>query len=266
MNQELDLECGWRAASALLDAFAPHVSPLPGHQASLHCLTAGRLVNEDYGISFALNNPERPWTVIAVADGLGGHPGGRAASYLAALGVITAASCFPTDYPETFLQELMEGAAQSVADFATRMPEDCCLTTAIIVLAVADAYHLAWIGDGGALTRRTNGPWLRAMEPQRGPSGLPFEVGGCLGARVRGSWGKAVVARCPGDMLAVGTDGIMETVTDFEDFFRHPLSLQQQGIPLQDALGEWLDHCVATYPEYFTDNLTLAVLATADSV
>lgn len=266
MDQNLDLQCGWRESAALFSAFAPRISPLPCNQGSLHCLTAGRPVNEDYGIAFILNDPARPLTIIAVADGLGGHPGGRAASYLASLGILSAAASLPTDHPQNFLQGLMEGAAYSVATFAARMPEGCCLTTAIIVLVTGDTYYLAWIGDGGARIRRHNGQWLSALEPQRGPSGLPFEVGGCLGAPLRGSWEMADVPRCAGDFLAVGTDGIMETVTDFEDFFRQPMARRHEGIEWQMALGEWLDHCLLAYPEHFTDNLTLVVLAPLDAI
>ncbi len=262
IDEELVQQCGWCDATTLMATFSPQVSPLPRQMASLHSLTAGRSWNEDYGLAFALTDPTRPWVVMAVADGLGGHPGGRAASHLACRGVITAASSSQAHSPEDFIAELQAGATQTVAEFASRAPEDYCLTTLIIVVATSQSYFLAWIGDGGVRIRRSDGHWLKAMEPHRGSSGLSFDVGGCLGAVIRGEWETAVVERLTGDLLAVGSDGVMEPVTDFESFFQAPLTHHRQNMDLQASMGAWLDECVRAHPDYFEDNLTLAVLMT----
>ena len=259
---DLTQKSGWRTPGELLALQAERLSPVSRSRGSLTSLIGSRSENQDYGLLFRCGHGEDDPVVMAIADGLGGHPGGRAASYLACRGVIDAAASAITKDPHALQAILRQGAESTLSSFAMQQPPGTCLTTLIIAVATPDRYELSWIGDGGAAIRRSDGQWLTAMTPHRGPSGLLNEVGAFLGANRHGYWSVSSFDRLPGDLLVVGTDGVMERTLNLNSFFKEALQRIAQGVSVQDAMTRRLENCVERHPLVFDDNLTLASLYT----
>lgn len=255
-------DCGWRPPAALLSEHTATLCALPPAVASLDTLIGLRHENQDYGVAFRQGHGIDAPVIIAIADGLGGHPGGRAASFLACSGAVSAAARSTGLTPHNLLAMLRDGAECTLSRFAQRQPPETCLTTLILAVVTADRYHLAWLGDGGAAIRRQDGQWLEAMIPHRGSSGMQNHVGAFLGARRHGFWSISEFERHAGDLLVAGSDGVMERTFQLEAFFRKPLREVAQGACLQDAMSRYLESCVSRHPRVFDDNLTLACLLT----
>lgn len=252
--------CGWLEPDALLNSL--QLSPVDPKTASVTSLIAARHENQDYAITFQMIRGRTKLTIMAVADGLGGHPGGRAASFLACKGIAEAAMASKTGDPDSLLAELRRGAEQAVSAFASRTPPETCLTTAIIAVISKDRYHLTWLGDGGALIRRQTGNWMSVMIPQRGATGALNDVGGALAAFRFGNWSVAEERRQPGDLFMIGSDGVTERISDPEAFFQTPWSHVTQGVALQSAMTDWLTWCSQEDPSSFDDNMSLVTLMT----
>jgi len=253
---------GWTEPATLLAVHSTLLFPLEEHAAFFTSLIGGRSENQDYGLVFRLGSAESSPVILVVADGLGGHPGGRAASYLACKGVAEAAASHADLEAHELLAVLQRGAEASVAAFAAQMPPETCLTTVIVAVVMADKYCLAWVGDGGACVRRRHGQWESLMEPHRGPSGQLHEVGAYLGAQRYGFWSVSESPRLGGDLLLLGTDGVMERTFSLETFFRRPRISMADGATIQTAMTDWLLECAQKHPLVFDDNLTLTGLIT----
>lgn len=264
-EDDLARASGWCSPEQLLSGHADTLTPIPPEVGSLDSLIGLRRENQDYGVAFTCDQSSHSPVVLAVADGLGGHPGGRAASFLACSGVVSAAARSAGLSPQNLLAVLRDGAESTLAGFAWRQPPETCLTTLILVVATSERYYLCWIGDGGAAIRRRDGKWLTAMEPHRGSSGMLNHVGAFLGAQRRGFWSISEFPRMAGDLLVVGSDGLMERTFHLEAFFRKPRQQVADGACLQDAMSRYLEDCVTRHPHVFDDNLTLVCLLTPDA-
>lgn len=259
--------CGWTPSDLLLSSYWPILQSLSKKTSSVTSLIGKRSENQDYGIAFQRKDNESSCVIMAVADGLGGHPGGKVAAYLACKGVVDAASVIITSDLNHLLAELRTGAARSLASVAEHTPPSTCLTTVIIAVVTDKCYLVTWLGDGGAYIRRSNAVWQSVMEPHRGPSGYEFEVGACLGAVQKGTWLTSESVWCRGDLFMIGTDGVTErTAAARETFFKRPLLRVAEGVDLQKAMTDWLTICATNYPDHFDDNMTLAALMTPDNI
>jgi serine/threonine protein phosphatase PrpC len=102
--------------------------------------------------------------LLTLADGLGGHAGGRAAAQAAVRGCLEAALGKPFDgLGEQALADMFMAAHQSILAVQAKRPEFSSMRSTLLVLIIKD-YQLRWghIGDvrlylarGGAMLQRT---------------------------------------------------------------------------------------------------------------
>ncbi len=226
--------------------------------------------NQDYGLAFRISSPTLGNIQITIiADGCGGHFGGRAAAYTAVSACIDhLLKSSDTDLLNT-AKNCLEAASLHVSNIGSKMwgsNEFRC--TLIVLLSNEREYALVHIGDGGADVRREDGTWERLLTPQK-----EEETGwltGSLGPTPYGIYDFMRLARKPGDFLVAGTDGIyVDEVTDLEEFWAWPrkaMLKQKFSSNFSIILDSYINECLHAHPDVFDDNVTAMVLATPESM
>lgn len=231
---------------------------------ALTCMTGQRHENQDYVCSFELaGNAKKhePYQVMIVADGCGGHVGGRQASCMAVRfageSVIKHADHLSAN---ALIKRAMEDASAAVQAIGTKhWRENELRTTLIMVIATPTTYHLAWIGDGGISLHRANGSWQELMSPHKGAYLNVLDAS--LGPKQDGDFEYLEVIRQPGDHLYMGSDGIFDAVDhNFWTWFENNLveTNASPQVPMDQLL------VLAAKDPHFDDNLSIAFLRTPD--
>ncbi|MCW7943771.1 serine/threonine protein phosphatase [Streptomyces hygroscopicus] len=205
--------------------------------------------------------------VVAVADGLGGHPGGEEAS---ALVVRRLASIGPALNSEDTVREAVEScnravyaAAEAKGDDGDELSELMTMGTTLAgVVVLSDSLLVFNVGDSRVLAAPREGPRLLStddsppLQPgQRTTSLVTQSLGGTPGYR-------AVVPHVttqplsPGDRYLVCTDGLTDPVP--EDAVAAVLREHDDG---RAAFELWK----AAIAEGGPDNITLALVRVAEA-
>ncbi len=241
------------------------IEPASGSFA-LSSVTGHNTENQDYGVAFDFTSAALgPIQVTIISDGCGGHFGGRNAAYTA---VSASVECLLRSTERNLIDAArgcLEAASQHVASVGTQMwgpSEFRC--TLIVLLANQSEYALAYIGDGGADVRRSDGTWERLLTPQQEEK-TGF-LTGCLGPTPYGNYVLKTLNREPGDFLVAGTDGIyVAEVTDLEGFWAWPMKMASKCVSPSDlgsVLDMYVSKCLEDHPDIFDDNVTALVLTT----
>lgn len=224
---------------------------------------------EDRSLAFA----HRDVTALIVADGLGGGAHGDRAAEI----VVAAVHDFlrrelrrrprPTVLTALAREAISAAGAQleqSARAYNIDPTVQALESTAIVLLADAQRFACAYLGDGGACVVRADGAVEPIMVAQKGTSSNL--VGGCLGPRgVDGTIETREVARRAGDVAVVGSDGVFDRVAP--EFVVRLRDLVRQCGPVARGLGEALDALERAHDDqgpFADDNLTLGVLTTAE--
>jgi PPM family protein phosphatase len=86
--------------------------------------------------------------IFCVADGLGGHSGGRVAAQAAVQGVLKLASQEDFSFEQLDMLRVFSGVQQHIVDLKHKRPELSAMRTTLVVLAVKDGLALwAHMGD-----------------------------------------------------------------------------------------------------------------------
>ena len=225
--------------------------------------------NEDFVLAFEIARRQ----VVIVADGVSGEPHGGTAAFLACqsaawsitrqLGRLRA---WDQPDPSAVASLALEAASRTLGKVADAFHRTNGLrTTLIIVIASPKAYGYAYIGDGKGCVLRTTGTLDEFLMPQRASSDAPNVLAACLGPRILGAAVSGLLARHPGDLLIVGTDGVFtESVALGKEFFKNLLgaALHFQG-DLQRTVASVLDELCMARDQFgflFDDNLSLVLV------
>ncbi len=244
-------------AAALQRKYGVNTQAGPHH--ACVSITGSRDENQDYACQFqVVHSSGRQDDCILVADGCGGHPGGREASCLA----VRAASEFLCENRQLAPAERVRGAisaaSQALIQAGTHWDSNALRTTLIVVIADDKQYSLAWIGDGGIDLRRASGQWMSLLVAHK--SGAQNLLSASLGPDQVGQPSFATAQRLAGDQLFVGSDGVFEVYDDPAAFWGAWFeSAVVQRAP-QTCLNELLDKCAQH--QRFDDNLSVAYLRT----
>jgi protein phosphatase len=226
-----------------------------------------RQENQDEGLAIGLRCGDQELDVAIVADGLGGLPLGAEAARLAvrAAARTVVEHLAATAALEAVALEAIEAAQAELGRYAEAnglQARDGLRSTLAVVVADAREYGWAHVGDGGGLVLRQEGCLDSFLVPQKGAA--PNVVSASLGPVPEGVARHGALARRPGDLLFLGTDGIFDRVDDsFAPAVRN----------LARELGGDLDRVVRAVLEDFgahrdaagfpvcDDNMTLALIA-----
>jgi PPM family protein phosphatase len=210
--------------------------------------------------------------VFCVADGLGGHSGGRVAAQAAVQGVLKLASQDGFSFEQLDILRVFTGVQKHIVDLKHERPELAAMRTTLVVLAVKDGLAL-WghIGDVRLYHLRRNVIHFQTKD-QSVPQMLvdtgeiePHEVRGHPDrSRVLQALGKegekirVVAAPSPvqlesGDVLHLCTDGFWEWI---EEAHLEAANAQSSdpGRVLESLVATLTERAVAEEPEY--DNYT----------
>jgi serine/threonine protein phosphatase PrpC len=204
--------------------------------------------------------------VTFIADGCGGHFGGRDAAYTA----VSACADHLLKSSERKLIDVakncLEAAKKHIASVGTRYwgPNDFRCTL-IVLLANKTEYALAHIGDGGADVRRDDGTWQRLITPQRDEH--TGYLTGSLGPIPYGNYASMSIQRMQGDFLVAGSDGIyVDEIINLEEFWKWPRdAFNNAHVDLGTVLNTYIAECLQRFPNIFDDNVTALVLTTPKS-
>jgi serine/threonine protein phosphatase PrpC len=231
-----------------------------------------RARNEDAADSFSFSGRHS----VVVADGCGGLPDGDLASRCAVTAARRELLRSSRATPQPSLQraaELAIAAASTAVSETAKLRgfgpggdkrEDGFRTTLIVVVADGEHYGFAYIGDGGGWIRRGDGTIERFLLPQKAEGRLDV-LTASLGPEAQGEPISGTLARRPGDLLLVGTDGVFDRVDDQFAHAVHARLDELRGDAVATAqfavrqLAEFADE--AGY--FCDDNLSLGLLTTA---
>ena len=218
-----------------------------------------RDTQEDYLITFQVGD----LFVGILADGAGGHPGGEQASYWGTVGAACSVIRNLTFGSSERQPNLEKVARQAVLDasFAISIQaaslgvpmRSSMRSTLIVVIATADQFAWAHLGDGGGWTIRAT---PRRFEPFLTPAKgkLPHLLTSSLGPYIAGDissgsrdWGDA-------DFLVIASDGVADVIAT--DVFFNALSALRCRVEeisptrLTQCCNAWqnLRVCRTTYP------------------
>jgi serine/threonine protein phosphatase PrpC len=166
-----------------------------------------RTRNEDASLVLSLGDGTH---LIAVADGMGGHPAGDVASRVAVQTILEKAKdlgAAPED-AQSWLVENLQSAHQAVLDAAAAEPAyEGMGTTAVVAFVQPDRLHAAHVGDSrGYLIRNGAAQQLTEDHNRHGyltqALGVPRPV----------TPDSSEVALVPGDRVLICTDGLVSDV------------------------------------------------------
>jgi len=233
--------------------------------AKTHALTSiagARHENEDYALAFELvAGPAMILECLVCADGCGGHPGGRDASHLAVHHAVEALVRNRSQPPERLLAGAFAAASVGLSRAGQFWGPNDLRTTLIVLVATPTMYHLAWIGDGGCIVHRADGPWVTLLVPHKGA--VQNLLAASLGPKQEGQPSFTSERLLPGDRLYLGSDGVLDMVQPAE-FFAWFEERSEAGDSMQTCLDALLNLCAGD--GRFDDNLTLGVLLTPAGV
>ena len=210
--------------------------------------------------------------IFCVADGLGGHSGGRVAAQAAVQGVLKQANQKDFSFEQLDMLQVFSGAQQHIVDLKHERPELTAMRTTLVVLAVKDGLAL-WghIGDVRLYHLRRNTIRFQTKD-QSVPQMLvdtgeiePHEVRGHPDrSRVLQALGKegekirVVAPPSPvqlesGDVLHLCTDGFWEWIEEAHLEAAHAQS-NDLGRVLESLATALTERAAAEEPEY--DNYT----------
>ena len=245
-------------AAALERTFA--VNTRPGPHNALVSLVGSRNANEDYGCSYELKDAQAGSALqcMFVADGCGGHNGGREASCLAVRAASEAVLQEVKANPTQRVQAAFNAASAALIRAGRHWDANSLRTTLIVVLADESNYYCGWIGDGGIDLHRANGQWEALLIPHK--SGAQNLLAASLGPDQVGKPSFATHARQPGDRLYVGSDGVFDVYSDPSAFWGSWFEGASTARAPQTCLTELLAKCAEHTA--FDDNMTVAYLHT----
>ena len=157
--------------------------------------------NEDYCV--ALSKDDGASVTVAVADGIGSQPHGRALSRLACLASISSVAKGNT-VPQAF-----GAAASEVRSFMRDARSPRSGTTLILAKAIKDRLDLGWEGDGACLVVGHDGCREMIRPHREGPTN---RITRFLGRDVTCRPETANVRLRPGDTVVVLTDGVADVL------------------------------------------------------
>ena len=211
-----------------------------------------------------------PYSILVVADGMGGHPGGARASQLAVHALGTAVC----EYLRSGERDLV-GLEHAVLDAfvaatnrldreeletgLARVTRDALRTTGLIVVADHERYVAAGIGDGLIGIIRDRATEVTALF-EACDKVAQHLVASSLGPRMYGEPILACLKREPGDCLILATDGICDRVQ--APLYEQLGAWQREGHSADD-IAQRVIELAAAMPEVFDDNATVAILLTA---
>jgi serine/threonine protein phosphatase PrpC len=234
------------------------IRPLAAKGHALTSIAGTRHENEDYALAFGLAaDPVTPLECLVIADGCGGHPGGRDASHLAVRHAVEALLRDRSQAPQRMVASAFAAASAGLSRLGRYWGPNDLRTTLIVVVATPATYHVGWIGDGGCVLHRADGTWLTLMVPHRGAAQNLLTAS--LGPKQEGEPSFAVERRLPGDRLYAGSDGVLDMVQPPE-FFAWFEERSAAGDAMQTCLDALLNACASD--GRFDDNLTVGVLVT----
>lgn len=230
--------------------------------AAVHSVAGHNEENQDYSILIGFTHPVLGQISISViADGCGGHYGGKQASFTAATAAVSEMITESKQVDDlAALAKKGFNAAKSAVESTGALygPHDF-RTTLIIVLASETEYCVCHIGDGGAVIRRQNGNWFSMLEPMREEK--TGYLTGSLGPKTYGTDQVHRKIRQPGDVFVAGSDGLfVDNITDREAFFAWLIKAPNPSESLGRFITELLKH------DMFDDNISAVFLKTHRAV
>ena len=224
-----------------------------------------RSENQDYGLCLR----GRGYEVMVIADGLGGVPLGRAASRCAVQGAVEAIQgAIPTIGQQGPSLQAVASLAMDAAGKALHAEgekrhiatiADGLRTTLIIVIANDREIAFSFIGDGGGVILGADGLTTRFVQPQKVAANV---LQASLGPVVQGAPVCGTLARQPGDLLIVGTDGVFDTVD--ESFIEDVMRTAHENLGDLQRTAEQIVQELASFRDGLgfvcDDNMTLGLL------
>lgn len=233
--------------------------------------------NQDYCLGFSLDR----YQAMLIADGLGGLKYGRRASFMAtwAAAVSLIQNLRKGGHPfrmapQTLAAEAMQAAHLCLATEGDKMNvfQEGLRTTLIIIVADRTTIGYAYIGDGGACIIRQSGKIIHFLEPQKAFKNVMNVLAASLGPSLHGKPVIGSIARQPGDLLVVGTDGVFDRLEERPELFpegtnRFLSCLRQRAVNYDGDLQRVVDQALEEMASYkdqagyiCDDNLTLGLL------
>lgn len=221
-----------------------------------------RARQEDFCISFEIDAGCGSYSVSIVADGCGGHAGGRIASFIAT----SAAAIFVADEiingtgnpnAESTAILAIEQAASALrlAAVSTAMPLSTSLrSTLIIAIADENTYSFAHAGDGAAVVASTQLKQHRhVLTPAKGERNN--QLTSSVGPKIVGEIGSGTAAWQDDDLLISCSDGVADLVV--EEFYP-TLAECCVNESYSKAASGMLD--VLAQSPHVSDNMALAII------
>jgi len=261
------LSASWQAyvepdawMTALQKSPLKRVKRIDDKRHALTTITGQRSENQDYVCSFEIFDVEGAplYQVMVVADGCGGHLGGKDASCIATRfaseSIIQNVDCLS---PMALLKNAFGEASNATQKIGTQswQPHDL-RTTLIVTIATPTHYHIGWIGDGGVSVHRHNGIWEDLIQPHKGE--IQNLLNASLGPTQDGEPSFTVVPRREGDLFYMGSDGVFDVVDhSFWAWF-------EDALPNTDLPQTPLDSLINAASQHpsFDDNMSIAFLKT----
>ncbi|MBS4098865.1 MAG: protein phosphatase 2C domain-containing protein [Sulfuricella sp.] len=243
-----------------------NISPVDGAQGAVVSITGPvRKRNEDTGLLFSSLDGAN---VMMSFDGLGGLADGHIASKFAAL-ALTEALCGGGTLKQPVEKRLNEAyrllierfREASILKFGNDAYEGF-RSTAIVAVATDKYYHIVSQGDGGAFLRRADGKIEAVTIPDKGEA--QNMVTASLGPISDGIPKQQCIPRLPGDILFLGSDGIVDR-TNPQEVLDALHSQVEEGHSLQSVVENIVDSFAQAFDDkgyYADDNMTLVSLRT----
>ncbi len=232
--------------------------------------------NQDYGLCFNIGK----YQVMIVADGMGGPPYGKRASYS-----VVKASAFSImkDLGKRYkifkpvLRDVVKQAVRT-ASMALSAKADKVdsykkglRTTLIVIIADKHEYVYGYIGDGSIILFQGNS-FIHLLNPHKANMYIPNLLTASLGPTIHGEMVLGSHERKPNDFLITGTDGIFDRLEanpeDFPQGTNNFLSLLMNSVLESDGnLKELSKQTINELADFqdeqgyiCNDNLTLGLL------
>ena len=179
--------------------------------------------NQDYAFSFNLGSNQ----IMILADGMGGQPYGKRASYS-----VVKASAFSIvkelgkrfTFSRPDLQEIITQAINTASNSLSAKADKIdsynkgLRTTLIIIIADNHEYAYGYIGDGGIVLVRES-TFMHLLNPHKANKYIPNLLSASLGPTIHGEMTVSSIEREKHDFLIAGTDGIFDRLEASPDDF-----------------------------------------------